>query len=104
MRVEGRRVLGVPVGEDGVDGSVISEMKIGGRSLGRGCDFRARTSGVTVAVKRRVSLDDEGGSAERQVLRSGSIDPGPDARRRSASSSTTTLARFRPTVVSLPDV
>ena len=84
--------------------SAISEMNIGGRSLGRGCSFRARTSGVTVAVKRRVRRDDDGGSAERQVFRSGSIEPGPDASKRSASSSTTTLARRRPMVVSSPDV
>ncbi len=85
------------------NGSETSETKTGGRSFRRGCSLRARTSGVTVAVKRRVRRDDDGGRADRHVLTSGSIEPGPEARRRSASSSTTTLARLKPTVVSLPE-
>ena len=85
-------------------GEVISEMKIGGRLGGRGRFFRARTSDVMVAVKRRVRREVEVGSAERQVLRSGSMEPGPEASRRSASSRTTALALLRPMVVSAPEV
>jgi hypothetical protein len=97
VRVGGRIVV------EGVE-SLTSEMKIGGRSLGRGCVLSARTSGVTVAVNRSVNRDDDGGRAERHVLRSGSMEPGPDARRRSASSRTTTFARLSPMIVSSPDV
>ena len=84
-------------------GVVISEMKIGDRLGGRGRDLRARTSAVIVAVKRRVRREVEGCNAERQVWRSGSIEPGPEVRSRSASSSTTTFALLRPIVVSAPE-
>lgn len=82
----------------------MSETNTVGRLFGRGVSFNARTSGVTVAVNRRVKRDEDGGKAERHVLISGSIEPGPGARSRSASSSTTALARFNPTTVSSPDV
>ena len=99
MRRGGRREVDVvSVGE------VISEMKIGGRLGGRGRFLRARTSGVIVAVKRRVRREVEGGSAEMQVLRSESMEPGPEASSLSASSSTTALALLSPIVVSAPEV
>lgn len=102
MRFEGTRVISLSEVEE-VGTSATSEMKIGGRPFGRGCSLRARTSGVTVAVKRRVRRDEDGGRAERHLLRSVNIEPAPEARRRSASSSTTTLARPKPPMLSLPE-
>lgn len=87
-------------GIDELDSVPISVMKTGGLFEGRGMDFRARTSGVTVAVKRRVCRSLEGGSSERQVSTSGSMLPGPLARSRSASSRTTMRTRFKPQTVS----
>ena len=55
--------------------SAISEMKMGGLPGGRGACFRASTSGVIVAVKRRVSRSEEGGKLERHDERSGSMEP-----------------------------
>ncbi len=81
-----------------------SQMKTSGRLDGRGWALRARTSAVTVAVKRQVCLWDGGGKTERQVSTSGSILPGPEARRRSASSRTTIRVRRRLQIVSSPEV
>ena len=84
----------------------ISVMKGGGLGEldGRGMDCRARTSGVSVAVKRRVWRSLEGGRTERQVSTSGSMLPGPLVRSRSASSRITMRTRFNPAIVSFPDV
>lgn len=91
----------VPVVEREVS---ISQMWRAGLEGGRGRLFSARTSGVRVAVKRQVWREVEGGRAERQVSTSGSMLPGPEARRRSASSRTTMRVRLRPAMVSLPEV
>ena len=82
----------------------ISVMKMGGLLAARGMDCSARTSGVSVAVNRRVWRSLDGGRAERQVSTSGSMLPGPLVRSRSASSSTTMRTRFKPPMVSCPDV
>ena len=82
----------------------ISVMKMGGLLADRGIDCSARTSGVNVAVNKRVWRALDGGSAERQVSTSGSMLPGPLVRSRSASSSTTMRTRFSPQMVSCPDV
>ena len=82
----------------------ISQMWRGGLEAGRGRFLRDRTSGVRVAVKRQVWRSEDGGRAERQVSTSGSMLPGPEARRRSASSRMTMRVRLRPAMVSLPEV
>lgn len=68
--------------------------------VGRDMDFNARTSGVSVAVNRRVWRSLDGGRVERQVSTSGSMLPGPLARSRSASSRTTMRTRLSPQTVS----
>ncbi|KAL1997608.1 hypothetical protein VTN02DRAFT_1333 [Thermoascus thermophilus] len=82
----------------------ISVTKTGGLLAARGIDLSARTSGVTVAVNRSVWRSLGGGSADRHVSTSGSMLPGPLASIRSASSSTTMRTRFRPQMVSAPEV
>lgn len=84
----------------------ISVMKGGGfvDDFFAGMDCSARTSGVNVAVKRRVCRSLDGGSIERHVSTSGSILPGPLVSSRSASSRTTMRTRFNPHTVSCPDV
>lgn len=68
-----------------------------------GIPLSARTSGVTVAVKRSVWREVGGGRMERQVSTSGSWLPFPVARRRSASSRTTKRTRRKPQIVSSPE-
>lgn len=82
-----------------------SQTKTGGFPPVRGSSFSARTSGVTVAVKRRVWRSEAGGRTDRHSSTSGSILPTlPLANNRSASSSTTIRTRRRAHIVSSPEV
>ena len=82
-----------------------SQTKRGGLFAERGSDFKAITSGVTVAVKRSVCLFSGGGRMERHSSTSGSMLPGePEASSLSASSSTTIRTRRSAHIVSSPDV
>lgn len=89
--------------ESGSSWSFTSEMNRAGFPLGLGWSLSARTSGVTVAVKSKVSRSLEAGNVERHVPMFGSI-PAEDDKSRSASSKTTTLTLRNPRTVSSPEV
>lgn len=82
-----------------------SHMNTGGLPGACALSFRARTSGVTVAVKRRVCRFPAGGRTEKHSSTSGSMLPTePPAKSRSASSRTTIRTLRSAQIVSSPDV